>query len=128
VTIAAAAKEAGVGVETIRYYERRGLIRRPTAGAGYRHYPPNTIREVRFIREAQRLGFTLEEIRELIAIANDDAATCGDVCSTTDRKLAEVRERIAQLTRLAGELESMICSKDCAAPPRACKLLETLDR
>jgi len=128
VTIAAAAREAGVGIETVRYYERRGLIRRPTAGAGYRRYPPTTIREIRFIREAQRLGFTLAEIRELIAIANNDTATCGDVCSATDRKLAEVRERIAQMQRLETELESMLCSKDCAAPPRACKLLETLDR
>ncbi|MCX6598885.1 MAG: MerR family DNA-binding protein [Acidobacteria bacterium] len=125
-TISAAAQEAGVGVETIRYYERRGLIRQPPSKGGYRQYPESTIRQLRFIRESQRLGFSLTEIEELLALAGAEDTTCGDVCSATEHKLAEVRGRIATLQRLEHELEAMLCAKDCAAPKRDCKLLEAL--
>ena len=125
-TISAAAQLAGVGVETIRYYERRGLIRQPSAKGSYRHYPESTIRQIRFIRECQRLGFSLTEIEELLALAAAEDTTCGDVCSATEHKLAEVRDRIATLQRLERELEAMLCAKDCAAPKRDCKLLEAL--
>lgn len=125
-TISAAAQEAGVGVETIRYYERRGLIRQPPSKGGYRQYPETTIRQIRFIRESQRLGFSLTEIEELLALAASEDTTCGDVCAATEHKLAEVRGRIATLQRLERELEAMLCAKDCTAPKRDCKLLEAL--
>ena len=74
------ARAADVGVETIRYYERRGLLTRPPRRAsGYRQYPPQAVNRVRFIRRAQALGFTLREIEELLALRVDDERSCADV-------------------------------------------------
>ncbi len=126
-TIAAAAREAGVGIETIRYYERRGLIQQPKASGGYRHYSDHLLRQIRFIRTAQRLGFTLRQIQELLALAERPDLTCGQVCSATEAKLAEVRERLRSLEALERELEAMLCNKDCPDPARDCKLLEALE-
>ena len=72
-TIGEAARRAGVGVETIRFYERRGLIDRPQKpqGAGFRVYAPEQVRRIRFIREAQQIGFSLREIAELLALEAD---------------------------------------------------------
>jgi MerR family mercuric resistance operon transcriptional regulator len=76
--ISEAARAAAVGVETVRYYERRGLIERPPrpATGGYRSYPPDTVQRILFIRQAQGLGFTLSEIEELLALRADPSADC----------------------------------------------------
>ena len=74
------AKAAGVNVETLRFYERRGILREPGRGpSGYREYPAETVRIVRFIKRSQELGFTLEEIQELLALREYDTRTCGEV-------------------------------------------------
>ncbi|MCA3795129.1 MAG: MerR family transcriptional regulator, partial [Burkholderia sp.] len=80
-TISKAAQEAGVGVETIRFYERRGLIEQPEKPgyAGYRHYSAETVRRIRFIRKAQQIGFSLREIQDLLWLRADPAADCSDV-------------------------------------------------
>ncbi len=82
-TIGRAAKEAGVHVETIRYYERMGLIARPRAAGGYRVYPDETVRRLRFIRNAQKLGFSLKEVGELTGLATKNV-TCADMCARMD--------------------------------------------
>lgn len=77
-------------VETIRYYERLGLIARPRAAAGYRVYPDETVRRLIFIRNAQKLGFSLKEIGELAGMAKS-GVTCAEMCARMDEKLRDNR-------------------------------------
>jgi MerR family mercuric resistance operon transcriptional regulator len=85
-SIGALAKQAGVGVETVRFYERRGLVRPPAKpAAGYRSYPEEAIGRIRFIRNAQALGFTLQEVKELLALRVTAGASCAAVRSRTAR-------------------------------------------
>lgn len=100
------ARAADVGVETIRYYERRGLLAQPPRRAsGYRQYPPMTVRRVRFIRRAQTLGFTLKEIEELLALRVDDDRSCADVRALARAKLEDIEQRVAELQQMGRALE-----------------------
>lgn len=94
-------------VETIRYYERLGLIARPRAAHGYRVYPDETIRRLRFIRNAQQMGFSLKEIGELAGMTTT-GATCADMCARMDEKVAEMDKKIAQLQKLRAELARLV--------------------
>ena len=90
-TISKLAKAAGVEVSTIRYYERRGLVT-PAArrSSGYREYGSDAVRKVRFIRHAQALGFSLEDIAELLALRIDAGGSCADVRQRSQRKLVDI--------------------------------------
>jgi len=93
-TIGQVAKEAGVGVETVRFYERKALIEQPPRPArGFRRYPPDVVRRIRFIQRAQGLGFTLREIGELLALRVEPATACGDVRAVAERKVARDRRQ-----------------------------------
>ena len=98
-TISKAARKAGVGVETIRFYERKGLIEQPPKphGAGFRVYPEETVQRIRFIRQVQELGFSLRQIEELLSLRADPSADCGDVRERAQDKLEKVRRKIATL-------------------------------
>lgn len=92
-------KRTGCNIETIRYYERIALLRAPARSAGrYRVYDTGDVRRLAFIRRARGLGFTLDEVRALLALsANDAQGTCGDVRELAESHLAEVRGKIADL-------------------------------
>ena len=102
------AREAGVGPETLRYYERRNILPRPARTAsGHRRYDPDTVSILRLVRSAQDLGFTLAEIRELLEGMKRPGAVCDDVCrvidakvGNLDRELTRLRSQRARLTRL----------------------------
>jgi MerR family mercuric resistance operon transcriptional regulator len=124
-TIGKVARAAGVGVETVRYYERRGLVARPLRPPGsVRRYPDETVARLRFIRRAQALGFTLAEIRPLLALG--DPQSCGRARALAAGKLSLVRERIAALERMRGALEALIGRCDAARGRLACPIIETL--
>lgn len=108
--IGEAARAAGVGVETIRYYERRGLIARPArpVRGGARSYPEETIARIRFIREAQTIGFSLREIKELASLELDPDADCGEVKARAKAKLDEVNRKIAGLGAMRVKLEQVL--------------------
>ena len=90
-TIGHLAKQAGVNLETVRYYERRGLLPRPPRSAsGYRLFPAEAARRLRFIRRAQELGFSLREISELLTLRVDPDTTCGEVKQRADDKIADI--------------------------------------
>lgn len=128
--ISEAAKRAGVGIETIRFYERKGLIGkplRPTAG-GYRQYSVETIHHIRFIRSAQQLGFSLEEIRELQALESGSGAQCTDVRDRARLKLADVVTRIDSLTRIKSVLEQLIEACPGRGSARKCSILNEIKR
>lgn len=111
-TIGHAAREAKVGVETIRFYERKQLIEQPAKphGSGPRLYSAEAVQRIRFIREAQRLGFALREVRELLSFRADPAADCSDVRERASAKLAEVRWKIEQLHRIQDALETLVAA------------------
>ena len=106
-TIARAAREAGVGVETIRYYERIGLIARPRASSGYRDYPDDTVLRIRFIKTAQKFGFSLKEIEELTGMA-DSQVSCEAMCARVEEKLQQIDMKLMQLRLLREELSTLL--------------------
>ena len=101
------AKEVGINVETLRYYERRALIQEPPRReSGYRIYPHSSIERIRFIKSAQELGFTLEEIKELLALRVDESATRAEVRQHAQDKVVQIDAKIAALTQNAHGVES----------------------
>ena len=124
-TISRAAAEAGVHVETIRYYERLGLIPQPPRGSSYRHYPDSTVRTLRFVRQAQEFGFTLKEVAELIGLQQADAS-CAEICGRVDQKVAEIDRKIAALTALRAELSRLLKQSPRQGSHRNCKIYESL--
>ncbi len=129
-TIGQAARAAGVNVETIRYYERRGLVLRPPkpAGGGFRHYSPGTVRCIRFIKDAQGIGFSLAEISELLSLRGQPDATCRDVRRLAEQKRVEVQMRLEQLKRIAGVLDRLIEACPGDGNLGACSILEAIER
>lgn len=128
-TIGQLANEAGVGVETIRFYERRGLVRRPAAPEhGYRHYGDDVLAMVRYIRLAQQLGLSLRDIERLRDQLDDRTKFCGAVRAAVDRKLDELGAELARLTRLKDELQGFV--DRCRARPAglSCPIFEDLTR
>jgi Hg(II)-responsive transcriptional regulator len=124
--IGEAAAEAGVNIQTLRYYERRGLLREPKRQpSGYRAYTAETVRIVRFIKRAQELGFTLNDVEDLLRLTID-GARCEDVQAIAARKLHELEEKIESLTAMRGALVHLL--GQCRRRKRRvhCPLLDTL--
>lgn len=123
------AAAAEVGVETIRYYERRGLLAAPPrSAAGYRRYPPAAVERVRFIRRAKEFGFSLQEIAELLQLRTRDRDPCGDVRGQIDAKLAGLEKRIADMRRVSAALRLLREECDRDNPAGECPMLEALER
>lgn len=122
------ARRAGVGVETVRYYERRGLLREPPRRpSGYRMYPPTAVDRLRFIRRARELGFTLREIDQLLSTSMTVGDRCGLVQEHLAAKVADVEGRIADLRRVREALLAL--ADDCEGhDDSGCPFLEALDR
>ncbi len=127
-TISKAATKAGVGVETIRFYERKGLIEQPPnpLDTGFRVYPEETVQRVRFIRQAQEIGFSLREIAELLSLRADPSADCSDVREQATMKLEEVNCKITQLEEIRGALEDLIAACPGRGALRACSIMDAL--
>ncbi len=127
-TISKAAKNAGVGVETIRFYERKCLIEQPPKpfGPGFREYPEEVVRRIRFIRQAQDIGFSLREIAELLSLRADPSADCSDVREQATMKLEEVNRKITQLEEIRGALEDLIAACPGRGALRACSILDAI--
>jgi MerR family mercuric resistance operon transcriptional regulator len=129
-TIGKIAHEAGVGVETIRYYERRGLIEQPPKPplGGHRIYPEQTIERVRFVREAQALGFSLREIQGLLKIRNDPSTDCAEILSRAQQKLTEIKEKQKDLRRLRATLEELIATCPGKGASSSCSIIRAMER
>lgn len=127
-TIGQAARQAGVGVETIRFYERRGLIEQPPKpnGSGFRAYSGEMVARIRFIRQAQQVGFSLREIQELLSLRADPSADCGEVREKAAAKVAEVNRKIAELERVRTALEAVIAACPGHGTLQACTIIEAL--
>lgn len=126
ITIGTLARLAGVNIETIRYYQRRGLISEPPKPLdGYRLYPREAVERLRFIKRAQRLGFSLEEIAHLLALGEGD---CRETKALALQKLAAIEERLADLTRMKQTLEELVRRCDAEATVEGCPIVASLAR
>ena len=127
-TIGKVARLAGVGVETIRFYEREGLIEEPPRWpSGYRRYPEETVARIRFIRRAKELGFSLKEIKELLELRLDPEATCGDIRRRAYKKISDIEKRIAMLQKMKAALETLTAACRGGGPINECPILEALE-
>jgi MerR family mercuric resistance operon transcriptional regulator len=93
-----------VGVETVRFYERKGLIKKPSTKEGFRKYSEEDAKRIRFIKRAQDLGFTLKEIKELLDLNSSSRATCSDIKDKTGEKIIEIEQKIRDLQRIKKSL------------------------
>jgi MerR family transcriptional regulator, mercuric resistance operon regulatory protein len=124
-TIGGVAKAAGVNVETVRYYQRCGLVAEPPRPpGGVRRYSAETVARLRFIKRAQELGFSLADIGRLLALG--DPQSCGKARALAAEKLALVRARLADLGRLERMLASLIRRCDAAKGRVSCPIIESL--
>ncbi len=123
------ARRAGVGVETVRFYERKGLIEQPAKpnGGGARLYPEDVARRIGFIRQAQALGFSLRETDELLALQATPSSDCADVRERARAKLDEVDRKIAQLHRIKVALGQVIDACPGRGALRSCSIMEVLE-
>ena len=124
-TIGSLADEAGVNVETIRYYQRRGLMPEPDKPAqGYRRYDATTVKRVRFIKRAQALGFTLEEIGGLLEL--DEAHACAETRELASHKLEAIETKLADLAAMRKALTALLCQCDAGAMKGNCPIIHAL--
>ena len=127
-TIGALAQAANVGVETVRFYERKGLLPEPPRTlSGYRQYPIDAVERLRFIRRAQGLGFALSEISELLNLRVDEVAACGPVEAQAREKLEQVAGKIEELRRLETALKRLVRACEAREPTSDCPILEELE-
>lgn len=123
------AKAAGVGIEAVRFYETKGLIPVPKrTESGYRQYAASDVTRIRFVKRAQELGFSLREIKELLALNANSRTTCADIQKKADRKLLEVEAKIRDLRRMRQSLKEL--SESCGEGKRAaaeCRILECFE-
>jgi len=127
-TIGQLAKQTGASPETIRYYERSGYLPPPQRrSSGYRIYEPDSINRIRFIKEAKKLGFTLNEVRDLFALTDDPAANCAAVNKQARHKIIEIERKIAALSQMKKNLTILatICPND-DRPLSECSIINHL--
>ena len=122
------AKQAEVNLETIRFYERQGLLPKPPRTAsGYRTFSPETVRRVQFIKRTQELGFSLKEIKELLALRLDPGTTCADVRGRAEEKVADIEQKIRDLRRMKNTLTELAVACPGRGATSACPILDSLD-
>ncbi|MGH7966196.1 MAG: MerR family transcriptional regulator, partial [Candidatus Binatia bacterium] len=127
-TIGDVAKQANVHSETLRYYERRGLLARPLRSmSNYRLYPDDTVRRLRFIKHAQALGFSLKEIKELLSLRAAPKAQCADVRKRAEAKITDIEEKIRALQAMRKALSKLVAECSGRGPITDCPILESLD-
>jgi Hg(II)-responsive transcriptional regulator len=126
-TIGKLAKRSNVSIDSIRFYERRGLLAEPMrTESNYRRYPLEAAAQLRFIKKAQNLGFSLDEIKGLLKLQHDPAASKADIKAKTEAKIAMVLEKIQDLTRMLAALEKLNKSCNGHGSIEECPILEAL--
>lgn len=123
-TIGRLAKAAGVGVETVRYYQSRGLLRVPAANGGFRVYPAAAIDRIAFIKRAQALGFSLDEVRSLLNL--EDGRNRRAIQSVTQTRLSQIEDKLADLHRMREALSELLHRCKQTGPMQACPIIATL--
>ncbi len=124
-TIGKLATASHVNVETIRFYERKGILKQPKKVGAFRHYPHHYIARIKFIKRSQELGFTLKEAGELLSLSVKSQSKCGDVLEKTEEKIHEIEKKIKDLKEMKKSLERLAnCCEDRSLPLSECPVLE----
>lgn len=122
------AKETGVTVQTIRFYERRGLLSKPPRlASGYRSYPANAVRRVRFIKRSQELGYTLTEIAQLLELTRTRPHNTRQAREIVETKIRQIEDKIGHLQQMRAELLATARSCGCSDTQPVCRILDQLD-
>ena len=128
ISIGQLAKATGVGVETVRFYERKGLLDVPARkNGGYRQYDGVAIDRLRFIRQAQQVGFTLKEIHDLLALRDDPDARRADVRDRATGKIADIDAKVRDLLAMRDSLVALLTSCEGDGPASECPIISALD-
>jgi len=125
-TIGRLARAAGVGVETIRYYQERALLPVPPSSGAFRHYPANLVDRIRFIKRAQELGFSLEEIGELLQL--QDGADRRSIRRVAADRLAQIEAKLLDLRRMQRVLKELVTECEHTAASLPCPIIDSLRR
>jgi MerR family mercuric resistance operon transcriptional regulator len=126
-TIGRVAKLAEVNVETIRYYQRRGLLAEPEKPhMGYRRYPADSVKHIRFIKRAQALGFTLEEIAELLRL--EEARACAETRALAAHKMRLIDQKLTGLAAMRKALAGLVQQCDRKQPAKGCPIIQVLEQ
>lgn len=126
-TIGTVAKAAGVNIETIRFYERKGLIQQPSpVSTSFREYPAGTVERIRFIKRAQDLGFTLVEIIDLLKLSDGENGTRAEVKRLAELKLGSIRKKIADLRQMETTLQDLVCKCSGRGNVPGCPIIQAL--
>ena len=121
------AERAGVNTQTLRYYERRGLLARPPRStSGYRNYPNSAIELVRFVKRVQELGFTLDEATQLVQLAAGGPRACVSARALATARIGEIEQRLVDLQRMRDALAELVATCDLPRRDRRCSLLQAL--
>jgi Hg(II)-responsive transcriptional regulator len=124
-TIGQLAKAAFVNIETIRFYERKGILKQPKKQGAFRYYNDEYIARIRFIKRSQELGFTLTETKDLLDLKIKNHSKCSDVLSRTEEKIIEINQKIEDLKKMKKSLKALAsCCEDTSIPLSACPILE----
>jgi len=127
-TIGKVSRQSGIGVETVRFYEKSGLIDEPPRSkSGYRQYPPNTVIRIQFIKRAKELGFTLKEIHELLNLRLDPRTTCEDIRLMAEEKRRNVSAKIRSLQGIEKALGELVGACAVDGPDGECPILAALE-
>jgi MerR family transcriptional regulator, copper efflux regulator len=128
-TIGQVARRAGVGIETVRFYEREGLLEEPPRRpSGYRQYSEQVIQRIHFIKRAQKRGFSLKEISELLMLRVDGQTSCEEVKQHTEWKIVEVERKLVELQRMRHALPQVAALCTGQGPASACPMLDALEQ
>jgi Hg(II)-responsive transcriptional regulator len=126
--IGEAAEQAGVNVQTLRYYERRGLLPKPPRRvSGYRDFPDDAVRVVRFIKRAQDLGFSLDEVEELLRLRRQSGRNRARIRAVAGRKIRQIEQKVVELERMKSALATLVEACHDGAELE-CPIIEALDR
>lgn len=127
-TIGELSERAGVNIETVRYYERRGLLPEPPrSGSGYRQYKPEAVARIQFIKRAQALGFSLTEITELLSLRVSPSSNCEEVLRKAEAKCQEIDRKIIALDEIRRSLDRLISACEARETTEECPILARLE-
>jgi MerR family transcriptional regulator, copper efflux regulator len=128
-SIGKVARDSDTGIETIRYYEREGLLEKPArTESGYRQYSPQVVSRLRFIKHAKELGFSLKEIAELLSLKLNPRSTCAQVKKRAEKKIQGIELKIASLQRMRRVLLKLATACPGSGPTSDCPILEALEK
>lgn len=122
-TIGRLAREAGVGLETVRYYQRRNLLPVPTPSGAFRHYPSSAIERIRFIKRAQELGFSLDEIAELLQL--QDGGDRAQIRHIAGVKIAQIEQKLSDLHRMQKTLQQLVVTCEHTDSAQPCPIIDS---